>query len=357
MTPARASNRTQAASPGGVAIDQLPPGLLIAGPLCPWLVATDVTDVLVNGADGVWIDRGRGLERVPCDLGDAEALRRLAVRLAGLAGRRLDEVSPYVDGQLPGGIRLHAVLPPLVENGAHISLRIPRRRAPSLEDLQRWGAFDDEGHRCLQALVAARVSFVISGGTGSGKTTLLAALLREVPPTERLVVVEDVRELAIGHPHQVRLQARPANIEGRGAVDMATLVRQALRMRPDRIAVGEVRGAEVRDLLAALNTGHDGGAGTVHANAAKDVVSRFEALGALAGMAPEATRTQLRSAVQVVVHLRRLREARVVDSIGVLLASGAVEVRPALVRTADGRLQPGPACTEFEALMAGTGQR
>ncbi|WP_168583220.1 TadA family conjugal transfer-associated ATPase [Gephyromycinifex aptenodytis] len=345
------------ADPSAEARNALHPGLLVAGPLCRWLSAPDVTDVLVNGTRGVWIERGRGLERVRCELGDLEALRRLAVRLAGLAGRRLDEVSPYVDGQLPGGIRLHALLPPLVENGAHISLRIARQLAPSLDDMRAWGAFDAEAQQILGALVAARVSFVVSGGTGSGKTTLLAALLRQVPPTERLVVVEDVRELAIGHPHQVRLQARPANIEGRGEVDLATLVRQALRMRPDRIVIGEVRGAEVRDLLAALNTGHEGGCGTIHANAPQDVVSRFEALGALAGLSPQATRTQLRSAVRVVLHLRRLAELRVLDSVSLLLPAAELQVSPALQRCSAGHLLPGPALGELHALLAGAGER
>lgn len=297
--------------------------LLGAGPLQPLLDLPGVTDVLVNGVAGVWVDDGEGLRRVSCEVGGVDDVRRLAVRLAGLAGRRLDEASPFVDGVLPGGVRLHAVLPPLAHEAAHLSLRVPRRRAPTLAELASWGSVAPAAEDLLRRVVAARASYVVTGGTGSGKTTLLAALLAEVPDGERLVVVEDVRELALAHPHAVRLQARSANIEGRGGVDLTTLVRQSLRMRPDRLIVGEVRGPEVRELLTALNTGHEGGAGTLHANRVEDVVARFEALGALAGMAPVATRAQLASAVEAVVHLRRTERGRRVETIGVLSGSGS----------------------------------
>ena len=189
------------------------------------------------------------------------------------------------------------------------------------------------------------MAFVVSGGTGSGKTTLLGALLGECDPGERLMIVEDVRELAVDHPHVVRLQARPANVEGRGEVSLTTLVRQSLRMRPDRLVVGEVRGAEVRELLAALNTGHEGGCGTLHANTSADAVARFEALGALAGLGPAAVHAQLLSAVRVVVHVRRAGQRRFVDTVGVLGRdeSGVLQVVPALGHLAGGgtRRQPG----------------
>lgn len=280
------------------------------GPLAPLVSDPAVTDVLVNGDAGVWTDRGEGVELSGVLLSDERTVRRLAVRLAGLAGRRLDDSSPWVDGLLPGGVRLHAVLPPLVAGGPHISLRVPRSVAPSLSQLQTWGAVDDLGREVLQAVVRARASFVVTGGTGSGKTTLLAAMLAEVEPRERLVVVEDVRELSIDHPHLVHLQGRSNNVEGRGEVTLTTLVRQSLRMRPDRVVVGEVRGAEVRELLAALNTGHEGGCGTLHANTAADVVSRMEALGALASMAPSAVHAQLSSAIEVVLHVARGGDGR-----------------------------------------------
>ncbi|MDE9366951.1 TadA family conjugal transfer-associated ATPase [Luteipulveratus sp. YIM 133132] len=332
--------------------ERLSADVLGAGPLEDLLAEPGVTDVLVNGTAGVWIDRGSGLHRSQVEVGDAETVRRLAVRLAGVAGRRLDETSPYVDGLLPGGVRLHAVLPPLVDGAAHISLRIPQRDRPDLEALHRWGAVDDVGVAALRRLVRARQAFVISGGTGSGKTTLLGALLREVEADERIVLVEDVRELQVAHPHVVRLEARAPNVEGRGEVGLSTLVRQCLRMRPDRLVVGEVRGAEVRELLSALNTGHEGGCGTVHANASSDVVARFEALGALAGMSPQAVRTQLASAISVVVHLRRAAGLRQVSEIGVLTRDdGRVEVTPGLVRRGAG-LVPGPAWDVLRARLA-----
>ena len=327
--------------------------VLGAGPLESLLTDPRVTDVLVNPGSGVWVDRGEGLVRSGCEVGDEAAVRRLAVRLAGIAGRRLDDTSPYVDGLLPGGVRLHAVLPPIAVEGSHISLRVPRQVALSLVELARWGMFGEGWLRVLQALVSRRCSFVVSGGTGSGKTTLLCALLGEVDFCERLVIVEDVRELAIVHPHVVRLQSRPANVEGRGEIGLTALVRQSLRMRPDRLVVGEVRGAEVREMLAALNTGHEGGCGTLHANTAADVVARFEALGALAGLSPTAVHSQLLSAVQVVVHVRRSSGCRFVDTLAVLArgADGRPDVRSALVRGADGETAAGPAWQVLTKLL------
>lgn len=325
--------------------DELAALVLGAGPLEPLIADPRVTDVLVNAVSGVWVDRGDGLAHTDCEVGDEAAVRRLAVRLAGIAGRRLDDTSPYVDGLLPGGVRLHAVLPPIAVEGSHISLRVPRQEAPSLAELARWGMFGAGLLQVLTALVRRRCSFVVSGGTGSGKTTLLGALLGEVDVRERLVIVEDVRELAIVHPHVVRLQSRPANVEGRGKIGLTSLVRQSLRMRPDRLVVGEVRGAEVREMLAALNTGHEGGCGTLHANTASDVVARFEALGALAGLAPPAVHAQLLSAVQVVVHVRRSSGCRFVDTVAVLVrrADGRPVVEAALVSGADGQTRVGPA--------------
>jgi pilus assembly protein CpaF len=327
--------------------------VLGAGPLEPLLADPEVTDVLVNAGSGVWVDRGDGLTRTDCEVGDEAAVRRLAVRLAGIAGRRLDDTIPYVDGLLPGGVRLHAVLPPIAVEGSHISLRVPRQVAPSLGELARWGMFSPGSRQVLQALVRRRCSFVVSGGTGSGKTTLLGALLGEVDVRERLVIVEDVRELAIVHPHVVRLQSRPANVEGRGEIGLTALVRQSLRMRPDRLVVGEVRGAEVREMLAALNTGHEGGCGTLHANTAADVVARFEALGALAGLGPTAVHAQLLSAVQVVVHLRRSSGRRFVDTVAVLArgSTGRPEVRSALCSDAAGEMAVGPAWRALAAML------
>ncbi len=304
--------------------------VLGAGPLDAWLSEPGVTDVAVNGDGSVWVDRGGGMEWVGERLG-ADAARSLAVRLAGLAGRRLDDASPWVDGQLPSGARLHAMLPPLVAGGPHITIRVPPSETVSLEGLCARGMMPREWESVLRAAVEARLAFVVSGGTGAGKTTLLAALLGCIDPVDRLLVVEDVRELSVDHPHLVRLEARPANVEGAGEVTLTTLVRQALRMRPDRIVVGEVRGAEVRELLAALNTGHEGGCGTLHANAPADVVARFEALGALAGMAPDAVRAQLAAAIDLVVHVTRDRGHRRVSSIAALFRrDGSPSIIPAL---------------------------
>lgn len=308
--------------------------VLGAGPLEPLLADPAVTDVLVNGVDGVWVDRGEGLQQESVRFSDAASVRRLAVRLAAVAGARLDDACPWVDGLLPGGVRLHGILPPLVADGAHLSLRIPRRVSPDLAALQGLGLCGEEVTAVLRRVVQRRVSFVITGGTGSGKTTLLGAMLQAVDPTERIVLVEDVRELSVQHPHVVRLQGRTANVEGRGEVTLTTLVRQSLRMRPDRLVVGEVRGAEVREMMSALNTGHEGGASTLHANAIADVPSRFEALGALAGLPAEAVHAQLASAISVVIHLARHQGRRAVREIGVVRrAPGGrlAEVVPALL--------------------------
>lgn len=309
-----------------------------AGPLEDLLAEPSVTDVLVNGIHGVHVDRGRGLEPTDVGFGSDEEVRRLAQRLAAQAGRRLDDASPWVDARLPDGTRLHAVLAPLARPGTLISLRVPARRTFSLADLQRAGTVDDEVAAWLGRIVLGRAAFVVSGGTGSSKTTLLGALLGMVPPAERLVVVEDSTELRPEHPHVVGLEARPANVEGAGLVTMRDLVRQALRMRPDRVVVGEVRGAEVAELLAALNTGHEGGCGTIHANSAADVPARFEALGVAAGLPRAAVHSQLAAGLDLVLHLDRRDGTRVLREVAVLGrdAAGLVQALPALVRGPSG---------------------
>lgn len=290
-----------------------------AGILDPLLRLDGVTDVLVNGAEQVFIDRGDGLERTGVTFGSEAEVRRLAQRLAASAGRRLDDSSPFVDARLADGTRVHAILGSLADPGTCISLRVPARRSFSLEDMVSAGSLTGSGAQLLRAMITARAAFVISGGTGSGKTTLLAALLGTVPATERLVIVEDSRELAPDHPHVVRLEGRPGNAELCGVVTLTDLVRQALRMRPDRLIVGEVRGAEICDLLAAMNTGHEGGCATVHANSAADVPARLEALASLGGLDRGAVHAQLASALDLVVHIRRSRQGhRQVSEIQVL---------------------------------------
>jgi len=325
------------------------------GPLGALVAGSDVTDVLVNGDGTVWVDRGSGVERTGVVVSGGE-LRALAVRLAGTAGRRLDDAQPWVDGVLPGGIRLHALLPPLAEGGAHVSLRIARRRVGGLAALEADGSVESAMAEVLRGLVSARATVVVTGGTGAGKTTVLAAMLSECPAHERIVVVEDVRELAPDHPHVVRLQGREANVEGAGAVPLTVLVRQALRMRPDRLVVGEVRGAEVLDLLAALNTGHEGGASTLHANGPAELPARFEALGALAGMSRAAVHSQLRGAVHAVVHVARGTDGvRRVERVGIVTPGtgrGPVRVVTA-IDASGGSVSEGPAAPDLAALLAG----
>jgi pilus assembly protein CpaF len=324
-----------------------------AGPLDPLLGLPGVTDVLVNGPGQVWLDRGEGLELTDLSFPDEDAVRRLAQRLAATAGRRLDDASPYVDLRLPDGTRFHAVLAPIARPGTVLSLRVPRRRVFSLDALREAGALSAEGAALLHRVVRRRLAFVVSGGTGSGKTTLLNALLTLCDPAERIVLVEDSSELRPEHPHVVALEARPPNIEGSGEVTVRTLVRQALRMRPDRLVVGEVRGAEVVDLLAAMNTGHEGGCGTLHANSAADVPNRVASLAMAAGMPREAALTQLASAVDLVVHLHRPpRGPRRVRDVGVLLARGSeVTVAPAVTFDEELRARPGEGSELLEDLL------
>lgn len=307
-----------------------------AGALEPLLRDPDTTDVLVTGPAEVWLDGRAGLRRTDLRFSDEDAVRRLAQRLAMAAGRRLDDAQPYVDAWLPGTgphgrIRLHAVLPPLAPDGTCLSLRVLRPATHNLATLRSLGTFDDRTTSLLTDIVHARLAFLVVGGTGTGKTTLLAALLGSVPGDERIVCVEDAGELQPRHPQVVRLVARPANVEGVGEITVRDLVRQALRMRPDRLVVGEVRGAEVCELLAALNTGHDGGAGTLHANSPADVPARLEALAALGGMSRPALHSQLASALQVVLHVRRTRAGqRVLAEIGVVARTdNGIRVLPA----------------------------
>lgn len=295
-----------------------------AGVLEPLLKSAGATDVLVTAPDAVWFDDGKGLRRSDIRFADEAAVRRLAQRLAAAAGRRLDDAQPWVDGQLTevgGGrftVRLHAVLAPVAAGGTCLSLRVLRPATQDLAALTAAGAINPVARDLLDGIISARLAFLVSGGTGAGKTTLLSAVLGAVPDGERIVCVEDAPELAPRHPHLVRLVARGANVEGAGEITLRQLVRQALRMRPDRIVVGEVRGAEVVDLLAALNTGHDGGAGTVHANSPAEIPARLEALAALGGLDRAALHSQLAAAIQAVIHVSRGPAGRRVEEIALL---------------------------------------
>ena len=307
-----------------------------AGPAIePLLEDHAVTDVLVNGSKGVWVDRGSGLVRESIAselLEDESEIRALAVRLAAACGQRLDDSSPIVDGTFPSGLRLHAVLPPLSAEGTLISLRVHRAVSFSLDELGNAGMCDCRTLILLRKMIEKRANVLVSGATGSGKTTLLSALLGEVPVNERILVIEESAELKPAHPHVVHLQIRRANVQGRGEVVMSDLVRAAMRMRPDRIVLGECRGAEVREVLSALNTGHEGGWATIHANSAEDVPSRLVALGALAGMSEGAVAAQVASALDAVVHVERVNGCRSIASIGVFeRRGGELRCREALV--------------------------
>lgn len=347
---ARAAGVVWAGADLAALVEEVRADLVGLGPLESLAADPEVTDVVVNGPQAVYVDRGRGLEPAAVRFADDAAVVALGRRLAAAVGRRLDESVPWVDVRLPDGARLHALLPPVASPGPCLSLRLPRRGARELDDLVSPGVA-----ALLRDVVAARLPFLVTGGTGSGKTTLLAALLGCVPPVERLVLVEDPRELRPRHPHVVALEARPPNVEGAGEVTLRQLVRQALRMRPDRLVVGEVRGAEVVDLLAALNTGHEGGCGTLHANGPAQLPARVEALAGAGGLGREAAHSQLAAALRVVVHVGRDRDGRRgVREVGVPRRgpSGLVEVVTAAVVDAHDVLQPAAAATDLRRMLS-----
>lgn len=304
----------------------------VLGALAGYAEEPGVTDLFVNGDAGLWIDRGRGAERVGDWNRDEAEVRELAVRLVAVGGRHIDEATPCVDVRLGDGIRVHAVLPPVSNTGTLLSVRLPHAAGFTLAELERAGMFSEPFAHApaggqtpaaetridsrLRRAVDARENLLVTGAAGCGKTTLLAALLAEAAPGERIVTIEDVAELRIRHPHVVGLEARQANLEGAGRLGLDSLLREALRMRPDRLVVGECRGSEIRELLAALNTGHDGGAGTLHANSLADVPARLEALGSLAGMSAEAVARQTVSAIGLVLHLEQRGGVRRLAALG-----------------------------------------
>ncbi|WP_247041012.1 TadA family conjugal transfer-associated ATPase [Arthrobacter rhizosphaerae] len=349
VTPLRVASAVQASgrllgTAGSLAaVESISAELNGLGPLQVLVRDPAVTDIFVNAPDAVWLDRGKGLERAPVTFSNEAQVRALAARLVAAGGRRLDDGSPCVDVRLDGGYRVHAVLPPISTLGTLLSVRIRRDQVFSLDELREGGMFGPLVQQVLERMVSHRLSFLISGATGSGKTTLLSTLLGLCHPSERLVLIEDASELNPVHPHVVCLESRHGNLEGGGAVDLGELVRQALRMRPDRLVVGECRGAEVRELLTAMNTGHTGGGGTIHANAAAAVPARLTALGALAGLSQNAVRLQAASALDVVVHVERSGRGRNLACIGLiedaregLTVSTALEIR-------SGELCQGPA--------------
>jgi pilus assembly protein CpaF len=289
-------------------VDEVLSSIFGLGPLEELLFLPGLTDILVNRFDDVWIDRGNGLERTGISFASESAAQEFAKRVAIRGHRRLDEAKPFVDIQTDIGLRFHAILPPISPAGTTISIRTPMRKSLTLENMLAAGNLDDETFLALNYVIYSQKNFVVSGGTGSGKTTLLSAMLARVSASQRIVLIEDTSELAIPHPHVVSVQARLANSEGAGGITMTDLVRQSLRMRPDRIVVGEVRGREISDLLLALNTGHKGSATTIHADNAASVPTRIEALGLLAGLPREAIHAQMFSAFDMVIQMRNAQD-------------------------------------------------
>jgi pilus assembly protein CpaF len=278
------------------------------GPIEPLMRDPEVADILVNTSRQVYIERNGKLELTPVIFRDDAHLLQIIDRIVSRVGRRIDESSPMVDARLTDGSRVNAIIPPLALDGPLLSIRRFGRKALTTEDLIQLGSMSPEIVEILRAMVLARVNILISGGTGSGKTTLLNCLSAFIPESERIVTIEDSAELQLQQPHVVRLETRPPNIEGRGEVTQRDLLRNSLRMRPDRIIVGEVRGAEALDMLQAMNTGHDGSISTVHANSARDALIRLEMMLQMSGLnlPIRAMRQQIGSALNVLVHTARL---------------------------------------------------
>jgi pilus assembly protein CpaF len=309
-------------------VDEVTDDTLGHGPIEKLLADDSISEIMVNGARDIWIERRGRLYQTGVRFTDEAHLRRIITKIAGQVGRRVDESSPMLDARLPDGSRINAVLPPLSLSGSLLTIRKFGRERFSLDDMVRLGTLTREAVELLQACLHAELNILISGGTGSGKTTLLNAMSGEIPSQERIVTIEDAAELRLNQAHVLRLEARPANIEGEGLVTIRELVRNALRMRPDRIVVGEVRGAEALDMLQAMNTGHDGSLSTAHANSPRDALARIETMVLMAGydLPVRAIRQQVASALDLIVHIERLSDGtrRVVAITEVLRMEGDV---------------------------------
>jgi pilus assembly protein CpaF len=291
-------------------VDDLLEETIGVGPLAPLLADPAVTDVLVNGPEKVFIERFGRLEKTEVRFRDAEHLVRIIQRIAARVGRRIDESSPMVDARLPDGSRINATLPPVTIDGPTLSIRRFGKRRLRRDDLMELGMFSEAMREFMQLVVRGRKNILIAGGTGSGKSTFLGAITEAIPDHERIVTIEDAAELILDQEHVVRMETRPPNIEGHGRIMARDLVVNALRMRPDRIIVGEVRSGEALDMLQAMNTGHDGSLTTIHANSPRDALARLETMVLMAGLdlPSRAIREQIVSAIQIVVHVRRYED-------------------------------------------------
>ena len=291
-------------------VDEISADVIGYGPITQFLEDDDVTEIMANNTDGIWVERRGLLEDTGVAFGDDETLRRVIERIVSAIGRRIDEASPMVDARLPDGSRVNAVIPPLAVDVPSLTIRKFSKLVLKQEDYIRTGAATDILMDFLSTCVEGKLNVLVSGGTGTGKTTLLNVLSNFIPGGERIVTIEDAVELKLNQRHVVRLEARPQNIEGRGEVTIRDLVRYALRMRPDRIIVGECRGGEALDMLQAINTGHEGSLGTLHANTPRDALSRMETMVLMSGLdlPIRAIREQIASAIDLIVHLSRLRD-------------------------------------------------
>jgi pilus assembly protein CpaF len=317
-------------------VRQIGDSVLGLGPLEPFVRDPDVSEIMVNGWDTIYVERAGKLYWTGTKFHDDQQLRRTIDKIVGKVGRRVDEASPYVDARLPDGSRVNAIIPPLSIDGPSLTIRKFSADPFGADDLIEFGTMTSQVSQFLEACVRGRINILVSGGTGAGKTSTLNVLSSFIPDDERIITIEDAAELRLQQPHVVRLESRPASVEGRGEVTIRDLVRNALRMRPDRIVIGEVRGAEALDLLTALNTGHDGALSTVHANSPEDALRRIETLSLMAGIGlpHEAIREQVRRGIRLVVHLARGADgARRVVTVGeVVSAAGGVGVREAWTR-------------------------
>jgi pilus assembly protein CpaF len=291
-------------------VRQIGDSVLGLGPLEPFVRDPDVTEIMVNSWDTIYVERGGKLYWTGTKFHDDQQLRRTIDKIVGKVGRRVDEASPYVDARLPDGSRVNAIIPPLALDGPSLTIRKFSADPYGVDDLIEFGTFTSSVAQFLEACVRGRTNIMVSGGTGAGKTSTLNVLSSFIPDDERIVTIEDAAELRLQQPHVVRLEGRPPNIEGKGQVTIRDLVRNSLRMRPDRIVVGEVRGAEALDMLQAMNTGHDGSISTIHSNSPRDSLSRLETITLMAGMdlSPRSIREQIASAIQLIVHQQRLKD-------------------------------------------------
>ena len=291
-------------------VRQIGDSVLGLGPLEPFVRDPEVTEIMVNGWDTIYVERAGKLYWTGTKFHDDQQLRRTIDKIVARVGRRVDESSPYVDARLPDGSRVNAIVPPLALDGPSLTIRKFAADPYQVEDLVGFGTFTNPVARFLDACVRGRINVLVSGGTGAGKTTTLNVLSSFIPDDERIITIEDAAELRLQQPHIVRLEARPPNIEGRGEVTIRDLVRNALRMRPDRIVVGEVRGGEALDMLQAMNTGHDGSISTIHSNSPRDSLSRLETVTLMSGMdlSARSIREQIASALNLIVHQARLKD-------------------------------------------------